>query len=82
MKKFPLLFAAVAIIAVGSAFAMPREMDPSDIYVPTSQGMKLKADVEDEGQCRLQANTHCEYTKDAQGDFIPADNDRVWTPNP
>lgn len=80
MKKFPLLLAAVAMIAVGSAFAAPREADPSDVYVQTSPGVYELESTAD-GECISLANSHCTFLKNDQGQYIATDNNRAWQPN-
>lgn len=74
MKKFPLLLAAVAMIAVGSAFASAPKED-TDIYVKLSDGSYQLRD-EASGSCQFLSGSHCEYSYNETTDqYTPVQGD-------
>ena len=83
MKRFKLNFGVVALVlglitALGSSAFTPAASQ--DIYVLTSSGYQLQSLVEDQGQCVIQTDQHCEYIKNSSEQFEPAPGDmnRVW----
>lgn len=77
MKKIQMLFAAIAFIAVTSAFAT--KVKTVDEYILKPGGYELVRDQPPGGHCDANPSTICKYEK-IGNDFFPLDTDQVWIP--